>query len=164
MSVPKLGRYVKRNAADYILIALAVLLLLSIGARFVMSEIIKRSDRACTAKITFVVQGIEKENAAYLATLSSPFTFTDSGEPLGNVQLIEQKPTEVKVEQNDGSFLNLSSDTHVDLYFSFVAEGASAKDGTFLFRRARRLAPLDHLLLSCGDGRYEAEFLRVQIL
>lgn len=164
MSAPKLGRYVRRNAVDYILIVLAILLLLSVGARFITGEIWKRSDSAATAKITFVVRGVEKENATHLSLLSDAFAFSDNGDVLGEMLFTEKKPTMMTLEQNDGSLVSVPSDTHVDLYFSLIAEGATAKDGTFLFHRARRLAGGDRLLLSYGDGRYEAEFLQVQIL
>jgi hypothetical protein len=45
-----------------------------------------------------------------------------------------------------------------------VGEGLSAKDGTFLFGGARRLSAGDRFTLIRGDGRYESEFLSVQIL
>ena len=67
------------------------------------------------------------------------------------------------VEGEDGTLTTVPSESKVDVYFAFIEEGAVAKDGGFLLRGTRRLAAGDRFLLSCGDGRYEAEFLQVQI-
>ncbi len=164
MSSSERGRYIRRNVIDYIVILLAVLLLLSIGARFVAGKLNERGKTAAHATATFVLRGVENENAIYVSTLSSPFLFADNGTTLGQARFVEMRPTTVKVEEGDGSFTTLPSDTHCDLYFTLSVEGTLAKDGTFLLGGARRLSSNDHFTLSLGDGRYESEFLSVQIL
>ncbi len=162
MSTVKRGRYIRRNAADYILITLALLLLLSIGARFIAGKINERTDRTCTAAVSFVLRGLDSEAAERLvATAPLTFSFSDNGTPLAEAYYLKQAPTSVTVENADGTLSTLPSESKVDVYFNFVGEGASAKDGGFLLRGVRRLAAGDRFLLSCGDGRYEAEFLQV---
>lgn len=164
MSAPKHGRYVRRGVADYIILTLIFLLLLSIGARYIAGEIKEREDLSARATVSFVLRGIEKESAPLVSTLTSPFLFADNGTVLGQARFSEAKPSMMVLEKNDGTLTSVPSDTHVDLYFTFTVKGLLAKDGTFLFEGARRLAAGDRFTLIRGDGRYESEFLRVQIL
>ena len=162
MSSVKRGRYVRRNAADYILITLAVLLLLSIGARFIAGKINERIDRSCTASITFVLRELDANTATRL-TAASPceFAFSDNGTILAAAYYLKQSPSTVTVENEDGTLSTIPSESKVDVYFTFIGDGAIAKDGSFLLAGVRRLAAGDRHLLSYADGRYEAEFLRV---
>lgn len=164
MSSAKRGRYIRRNAADYILITLAILLLLSIGARFIAGKLNERTDRTCSASVSFVLRGLESDEAARLVSAAPiAFSFSDNGSPLALSYYVKQAPTPVTVENADGSLSTVPSESKVDVYFAFVGEGAVAKDGGFLLRGVRRLAAGDRFSLSFGDGRYEGEFLRVQI-
>lgn len=164
MSAHKRGRYVRRGVVDYILLSLLFLLLLSIGVRYITGEIKARQDLSARASVSFVLRGIEKESAPLVSTLSSPFLFADNGTELGVARFSEAKPSMMVLEKNDGTLESVPSDTHVDLYFTFTVKGLSAKDGTFLLSGVRRLAAGDRFTLIRGDGRYESEFLRVQIL
>ena len=164
MSAPKRGRYVRRGVIDYIILALLFLLLLSIGARYITGEIKKREDLSVRASVSFVLRGIEKESVPLVSTHPSPFLFADNGTVLGMARFSEAKPSMMVLQKNDGTLESVPSDTHMDLYFTFTVDGLSAKDGTFLFAGARRLAAGDRFTLIRGDGRYESEFLRVQIL
>lgn len=164
MSSVKRGRYVRRNAADYILLSVVILLLISIGARFIAKQINKNSDQNCTAAISFVLREVDVEAAERLVTEPSyTFSFSDNGTPLALAYYEKKVPSPVTVENEDGTLSTVPSESKVDVYFSFVGEGAKAKDGGFLLRGVRRLASGDRFLLSLGDGRFEAEFLRVQI-
>lgn len=163
MSVPERGRYIRRNFVDYIVILLAVLLLLSVGVRLITGKLNARQSTAAYATASFVLREVENEQALHVATLSAPFYFCDNGTALGQARFVEMRPATVRVQQDDGSYSSFDSETHSDLYFTLTLEGTLAKDGTFLLGGVRRLASNDHFTLSLGDGRYESEFLSVQI-
>ena len=154
----------RRNAVDYILLVLVCLLLLSIGARYVMQYLHTREDNTCQARVSFVLRGIPREEAPLVSTLAAPFLFGDNGISLGVPTLIEEKPSMMVLEQNDGTLTSVPSETHVDLFFVTVRDGVRAKDGTFLLDGARRLAAGDRFTLLRAHGQYESEFLSVQIL
>ena len=96
-------------------------------------------------------------------TAASPceFFFADNGAPLAAAYYLKQSPSMVTVENADGTLSAVPADGKVDVYFTFIGDGAIAKDGSFLLAGVRRLAAGDRFLLSYTDGRYEAEFLRV---
>ena len=164
MSAPKRGRYVRRGVFDYLVLSLVVLLLLSIGGRYITTEIKEREDLSAKAVVSFVLRGIDRKDVAELIALTVPFSFGDNGAKLDRTSFVESKPSMMVLEQNDGTLTSVPSETHVDLYYTFEGEGLLAKDGTFLYGGARRLSAGDRYTLIRGDGRYESEFLRVQIL
>ena len=158
MSSSARGRYIRRNIIDYTVIFLVLLLLLSIGARFITHKLNEKGKPTVYAKASFVLRGVENDNALYVSTLSSPFLFADNGTVLGQAHFVEMRSSTVIVDNTP-----TLSDTHSDLYFTVTVSGALAKDGTFLLGGVRRLCAGDRFTLALGDGRYESEFQSVQI-
>ena len=156
------GRYVKLNPVDYLLIALAVLLALTLLFRGISYYHTEKDDRACQANVGFVIRAVDEGMANSLQAGSAAFYLPD-GTALPKTQIIKISQTEEYVPDDDGNMQPVVSARTYDVHISFTAEGSRAKDNTFLLNGIRRLSAGDSITLSRGGHSYTADFVAVQI-
>ncbi len=161
----KRRRYIKRNAIDYILIAVAVLLLLSLVLRGVGVYLDEHEDRRCTATVSFTVRAVDWETALVLQMNAKPaFRFLDTGMSLDNVSYTGIQKTVDIVEGENGEFEEVSLSGRYDISFTaHNVAGIRAKDGGFLLGGSRRLATGDTAELVADDAKYAVKFSLVRI-
>ncbi len=157
------GRYIKRNAIDYMLVILLALLLFSFLFRGIGAWLFSREDRTCRAEVVFAIEGVSREAADLLADTALPFSFLDNGQSLGEVTFKETKPAIDTIIGTNGETEQIESETRFNVFFSLNAEGAAARDGHFLFGGTRRLSAGSSRLLLLGDARYTAKIYQVTI-
>lgn len=157
------GRYVKRNAIDYMLAILLVLLLFSFLFRGIGAHLFSREDRSRTAEIVFAIEGVSREAADLLESDDLAFTFLDNGQSLGEVKFKEIKGMLETVNGPNGEPEQVESQTRFTVSFTLTAEGAVARDGHFLLDGTRRLSAGSSRVLLLGDVRYTAKIYQVTI-
>lgn len=156
------GRYVKLNPVDYLLIALAVLLALTLLVRGTSYYLNKNDDRSCQANVGFVIRAVDEVIANSLQESDAAFTLPD-GTALPKTQVTRISQTEEYVPDDDGNMQPVVSARTYDVHISFTAEGSRAKDNTFLLNGIRRLAAGDSIPLTRDGHSYTADFVAVQI-
>lgn len=158
----KRHRYIKRNAIDYVLLAVLVLLALSLLLRGVDLYLTQNEDRSCTATVSFTVRGLDYETAMALRHADT-FRFFDSSLSLEGATYVDIRQSTDTVQKEDGSFEEAPLSDRFDLFFSASADGIRARDGGFLLSGVRRLATGDSATLIAEDAKYTVSFSRVQI-
>ncbi|MBQ8173845.1 MAG: DUF4330 family protein [Clostridia bacterium] len=156
------GRYVKLNAVDYILIVSLVLLLLTLPIRGILYFRNTTESHACEASVEFVIRRVDEATVGTLQMGDASFCMPD-GATLPQTKVSKIAHTVEYVPNEDGDMEGLESSTVYDVHFTFRAEGARAKDGTFLLFGSRRLSVGESLLLSRASHSYTADFVSVQI-
>ena len=156
------GRYVKLNSADYILIVALVLLILTLPIRGILYFQNAGESRACEASVEFVIRRVNEDTTQTLQAGEHLFSLSD-GTVLPKARLAKISHTTEYVPDEDGNMQGMESPTSYDVYFSFDAEGARAKDNTFLLYGSRRLSVGESLTLTRGSYSYTADFVLVQI-
>ncbi len=154
-------RYIKRNIIDYLLIAAAILLILSLLARGVGLLLAENGDEQL-AEIEFVIRSLDKKTAQALVDRQKPFFLSD-GTAFAETYRAAVRPMTVIVEGPDGNLQEEQSLTQFQATFACTVTGRVAKDGTFLFAGVRRLAMGETLELTRGDATYRAEVVRVAV-
>ncbi len=161
----KRRRYIKRNAIDYILLAVAILLALSLLFRGIGLYLNEHEDRRCTANIAFTVRGVDYDTMRLLqASDTGSFRFTDSSLALRNVLYAGTRKSIDIVEGENGEFEEVELSDRYDVSFTvWNIEGLRARDGGFLLGGVRRLATGDKAELITDDAKYLVSFSLVRI-
>ena len=161
----KTERFVRRNALDYILIILSILLLFSFLGRALSVKLFPLDASTCEAEIAFVIRSVDEETLALLREHSESNFSIAGNTVLKNARLSLITKTKVVVQDKDGNLIEVENLGHYDVTFHVSnAEGMRAKDGTFLLDGGRRLAQGDTLTLICRNAQYTADFVKVRIL
>ena len=146
---PKKGGYVKLNVADWLLIAVSVLLLLALlfrGASILFAE----KTEPYRANIEFLVYDLDENTAGFLAAQDAPFCLPD-GSVFAKDYTAEAVNMPVLVPDENGNLQQTDSLFSYGLHVFFTAEGTLSSDGTFLLGGTRRLAMGETLQLSQGS-------------
>ncbi len=155
------GRYVKRNVIDYILIAMAVLLLLTIPVRGLFYLQHERTDRTCRARAEFVVRSVDYDTVDALR--SKEVFYTPEGVAIRDTRIVSVQVAQEYVPDEDGVMHPLPSPQKYNVRIAFTADGAQAQDGTFLLSGLYRLGVGEHMYLTHNGGGYEVDFVAVEI-
>ena len=158
------GRYVKRNAHDYLLMAVLFLLLFSFLFRGIGAILFAREDRTCRAEIDFVIEGVNREAALLLSISTDPFSFVRGGQELEDVRYEGYAPSYESAIGPDGQPTQQPSQTRFDVTFRLRANGVRARDGHFLLEGYRRISDNSTHLLLRGGAQYTAKIKRVTVL
>lgn len=162
----KTSRFIRRNAVDRILVILPVLLLVALLARGITGYFFPVDADKCTAEISFVIRAVEEEKKNMLEASTPAYNFSVAGKELfRDARITEIVPTKEVVSDGEGNLVELPTEGHYDVTFTILyAEGARAKDGTFMIGGVRRLSVGDSMNLTDGREEYPVDFIKVRIL
>lgn len=155
----KKGRYIKLNMADWLLIAAAALLLLSLLARGV-GGLLAPQREPCRAEVTLVIRALDEEGAALLAAAQGPFYRQDGALLTDSATVTVQRDTTL-IQQEDGSLIESESLLTYKATVTFTAAGYLASDGAFLLDGTRRLSTGETLTLTREGITYRADVTQV---
>ena len=153
------SRYVKLNIVDWLLIATASILLLSLigrGAAALMQE----KEEAYMANVSFVIRDLDESTANLLSEQTAPFYLQD-GRLLSDSYTVSVQPMTELLRDENGELTEVQSISSYKAIVSFVAKGQLAKDNTFLLSGMRRLSTGEALVLTQASVTYTADVLHV---
>lgn len=160
----KTKHYIKPNVADRLFVVLLFAALSALVCRAAAFTFLPIGQNSCTAEVAFVIYGVEGDTLADLQDGTQPYDFAFADGNVLSATAFTVKPSEVVIEDEDGEHITELSPTKRDVTFSLsAAEGARAKDGTFLLGGYHRLATGEQVTLTRGGEKYQVTFTKVSI-
>ena len=161
----KTSRFIRRNAVDYILIILPILLLVAVLSRGIALYVFPNGSTDCHAEVGFVIRSVDRETLTELNRTAERDFLLAGGECLTGAKVDTVTQTKTVVTDEDGSIIEVESEGLFDITFRVArTSGARAKDGTFLLGGVRRLAVGDSMKVTSDHAEYTVDFVKVRIL
>jgi len=161
----KTSRFIRRNAVDYILMILPIILLVALLSRGIAVYVFDPAEAACKAEVGFVIRSVDRTLLDELQENSTRDFAITGGGLLREARITGIVNTKEVVSDGKGNLVEVESEGKYDITFTVAqAEGSQAKDGTFLLGGLRRLAVGDCLNLTCEGAEYPVDFIKVRII